>query len=52
MRIPMMLIREALCPIEQLPGWMQMIARAMPLAYAVTSLRKVMVLGSTFGSDK
>jgi len=46
MQIPMMFLSGTLYPIEQLPGWMQMIAKAIPLTYAVTALRKVMVLGA------
>ena len=44
MQIPMMFLSGILYPIEQLPGWMQMIAKALPLTYAVTALRKVMLL--------
>jgi len=42
----MMFLSGTLYPIEQLPAWMQMIAKAIPLTYAVTALRKVMVLGA------
>jgi len=46
MQLPMMFLSGMLYPIEQLPGWMQMIAKALPLTYAITALRKVMVLGA------
>jgi len=46
MQIPMMFLSGILYPIEQLPLWMQMISRVIPLTYAVTALRKVMVLGA------
>jgi ABC-2 type transport system permease protein len=46
MQIPMMFLSGVLYPIEQLPWWMQMIAKAIPLTYAITALRKVMVLGA------
>ena len=46
MQIPMMFLSGTMYPIEQLPGWMQMISKAIPLTYAVTALRKVMVLGA------
>jgi len=46
MQIPMMFLSGILYPTEQLPWWMQMISKAIPLTYAVTALRKVMVLGA------
>lgn len=46
LQLPMMFLSGILYPIEQLPGWMQMISKAIPLTYAVTALRKVMVLGA------
>jgi len=42
----MMVLSGMLYPLEQLPGWMQIIAKAIPLTYAITALRKVMVLGA------
>ena len=46
LQIPMMFLSGTLYPIEQLPWWMQMISKAIPLTYAITALRKVMVLGA------
>jgi ABC-2 type transport system permease protein len=46
LQIPMMFLSGVLYPIEQLPWWMQMISKVLPLTYAVTALRKVMVLGA------
>lgn len=46
MQIPMMFLSGTLYPIEQLPAWLQMVAKAIPLTYVVTALRKVMVLGA------
>jgi len=46
MQIPMMFLSGMLYPLEQLPGWMQIIAKCIPLTYAISALRKVMVLGA------
>jgi ABC-2 type transport system permease protein len=46
LQIPMMFLSGVMYPIEQLPWWMQMISKAIPLTYAITALRKVMVLGA------
>lgn len=47
---PMMFMSGVFFPIEQMPGIMQTIAHFLPLTYATTALRKVMVLGAG-GSD-
>jgi ABC-2 type transport system permease protein len=46
---PMMFMSGVFFPIEQMPGIMQAIAQALPLTYATTALRKVMVLGAGLG---
>jgi ABC-2 type transport system permease protein len=38
-RFPMMFLGGVLTPLETLPGWLQVIARALPLTYAVEALR-------------
>jgi ABC-2 type transport system permease protein len=38
-RFPMMFLGGVLVPLETLPGWLQVIARALPLTYAVEALR-------------
>jgi ABC-2 type transport system permease protein len=43
---PMMFLSGVLFPIQQMPGFMQTIARFLPLTYASDALRKVMVLGA------
>ena len=43
---PMMFLSGVLFPIQQMPWFMQIIARFLPLTYASDALRKVMVLGA------
>jgi ABC-2 type transport system permease protein len=43
---PMMFLSGVFFPISQMPLFMQYIAKAFPLTYATTALRKVMVLGA------
>ena len=42
---PMMLLSGVFFPIEQMPWFMQYISKFLPLTYAATALRKVMVFG-------
>lgn len=44
---PMMLLSGVFFPIQQMPWYMQSISKALPLTYATTALRKVMVLGAS-----
>ena len=43
---PMMFLSGVFFPIQQMPWFMQDIAEVLPLTYATTALRKVMVLGA------
>jgi ABC-2 type transport system permease protein len=43
---PMMFLSGVMFPIQQMPWYMQDIAKFLPLTYASDSLRKVMVLGA------
>ncbi len=43
---PMMFLSGVFFPIQQMPWYMQDIAKFLPLTYAATALRKVMVLGA------
>jgi len=43
---PMMFLSGVFFPIQQMPWYMQSISRVLPLTYAATALRKVMVLGA------
>jgi len=44
MQMPMMFLSGILYPIEQLPVWLQWVAKAMPLTYTADALRRVMIL--------
>jgi ABC-2 type transport system permease protein len=44
---PMMFLSGVFFPIEQMPWFMQGIAKFLPLTYVADSLRKVMVLGAS-----
>jgi len=43
---PMMFLSGVFFPVEQMPWYMQGISKFLPLTYAATALRKVMVLGA------
>jgi ABC-2 type transport system permease protein len=43
---PMLFLSGALFPIQQMPTFMQVISKAIPLTYAVEALRKCVVLGT------
>jgi ABC-2 type transport system permease protein len=47
---PMMFLGGVFFPIEQMPGFMQTISQFLPLTYATSALRKVMVLGAGLDS--
>jgi ABC-2 type transport system permease protein len=47
---PMMFLSGVFFPIQQMPWYMQDIAQVLPLTYATTALRKVMVLGAGIGA--
>lgn len=42
----MMFLSGVFFPIQQMPWYMQMISRVLPLTYATDAMRKVMVLGA------
>jgi ABC-2 type transport system permease protein len=46
---PMMFLSGAFFPLQQMPGAMQAISKAIPLTYEVEALRQVMVLGAGVG---
>ena len=43
---PMMFLSGVFFPLQQMPSYMQTFAHFLPLTYATTALRKVMVLGA------
>lgn len=45
LQFPMMFLCGVLFPVEQMPVPLQVVSRFLPLTYAVTALRKVMILG-------
>jgi ABC-2 type transport system permease protein len=44
---PMMFLSGVFFPIQQMPWYMQDVAKVLPLTYATDALRKVMVLGAS-----
>jgi len=44
--IPMMFLCGVIFPISQLPDWLQLIGKSLPLYYAADALRRVMVLNA------
>jgi ABC-2 type transport system permease protein len=50
LQFPMMFISGILFPIDQLPGWLQYIGKALPLYYAADALRKVIILNASLAA--
>jgi len=46
LQFPMMFLSGLLFPMEQLPGWLQWVGKALPLYYAADALRKIIVLSA------
>jgi len=42
---PQLFLAGVLVPVEQMPGYLQAVARVMPLTYAIRGLRDIMLLG-------
>lgn len=49
--VPQGLISGLLWPVENLPGWLQVVAKALPLTYSTDALRAVMLRGEGFGDS-
>lgn len=47
---PMMFLSGVFFPLNQMPGFMQTIAHFLPLTYATTAMRQIMVLGAGLDS--
>lgn len=47
---PMIFLSGVFFPIEQMPGFMQVISRILPLTYTIEALRKVIILGAGISS--
>jgi ABC-2 type transport system permease protein len=50
LQFPMMFISGILFPLDQLPGWLQYIGKALPLYYAADALRKVIILNASLSA--
>ncbi len=46
LQFPMMFLTGIFFPIQQMPWFMQYLSQLLPLTYAVTAMRKVMILGA------
>ena len=49
-QFPMLFLSGVFFPIQLMPTVMQYISKAIPLTYAITALRKVMVLGASINA--
>jgi ABC-2 type transport system permease protein len=49
LQFPMMFLTGVFFPIQQMPWFMQYISQILPLTYAITAMRKVMILGAGLG---
>jgi ABC-2 type transport system permease protein len=49
LQFPMMFLTGVFFPIQQMPWFMQIVSQILPLTYAVTAMRKVMILGAGIG---
>jgi ABC-2 type transport system permease protein len=47
LQFPMMFLSGILFPMDQLPGWLQWIGKALPLYYGADALRKIIVLNAS-----
>ncbi len=47
---PMIFLSGVFFPIEQMPGFMQIISKILPLTYTIEALRKVIILGAGISS--
>jgi len=48
LQFPMMFLSGILFPMDQLPNWLQLVGKMLPLYYATDALRKVMILSASF----
>jgi ABC-2 type transport system permease protein len=48
LQFPMMFLSGLLFPMDQLPYWLQVVGKMLPLYYAADALRKVVVLSASF----
>lgn len=48
LQMPMMFLSGIIMPISQLPNWLQLFGKSLPLYYAADALRKIVVLNAGF----
>ncbi|HYO49095.1 MAG TPA: ABC transporter permease [Chloroflexia bacterium] len=48
--LPQVLLSGLLWPVQDMPGWLQAIARIMPLTYAIEALTDIMIRGKSLAS--
>lgn len=48
LQFPMLFLSGVFFPIQQMPGFVQVLSNLMPLTYAVQAMRKVIVMGAGF----
>ena len=51
LQFPMMFLTGVFFPIQQMPWFMQDLSQVLPLTYAVTAMRKVMILNAGIGTS-
>ncbi|HEX8600429.1 MAG TPA: ABC transporter permease [Chloroflexia bacterium] len=49
--LPQVLLSGLLWPVQEMPGWLQGVARLMPLTYAIDALTDIMIRGRTLASN-
>jgi len=48
--LPQVLLSGLLWPVQEMPGWLQAIARALPLTYAIDALTNIMIRGMSLAA--
>jgi ABC-2 type transport system permease protein len=48
--LPQVLLSGLLWPVQDMPGWLQAIARVMPLTYAIEALTDIMIRGKSLAA--
>lgn len=43
--LPLLFVSNAFVPLEEMPGWMEVVARANPLTYAIDAMRTLVIDG-------
>ena len=48
--LPQVILSGLLWPVQEMPGWLQAIARVMPLTYAIDALTDIMIRGKSLAA--